>query len=189
MTCHVGETTEVLENALWHMWSDVRVGEWGSASSTVRHRHFTYITGTLPASPGEQPMLSQNTLYITFHSLLEFRLAGRPTVTPMHWLLLHFWGNVCNPRFTICDDPAQKLVAITMVPLQKCQCWLLALFFVLWCQILCFVQSKLYHKAHHTVVGGRLNKSLHLQPLQRYYCENSGSPTSACVMRRHYSIT
>ena len=33
------------------------------------------------------------------------------------------------------------------------------------------------------------NKSLQLQPLQRCYCENSGSPDSACAMRRHYSIT
>ena len=36
---------------------------------------------------------------------------------------------------------------------------------------------------------GSWNKSLHLQPLQRCYCENSGSPASACVMWRHYSIT
>ena len=33
------------------------------------------------------------------------------------------------------------------------------------------------------------NKSLHVQPLQRCYCENSGCPASACIMRRHYSIT
>ena len=33
-------------------------------------------------------------------------------------------------------------------------------------------------------VGGSWNKNLHLQPLQRYYCENSGSSSSACVMRR-----
>ena len=38
-------------------------------------------------------------------------------------------------------------------------------------------------------VGGSWNKSLHLKPLQRCYCGNSGSPTSACVMRRHYYIT
>ena len=31
-------------------------------------------------------------------------------------------------------------------------------------------------------------KSLHLQSLQRCHCENSGSPASAYVMRRHYSI-
>ena len=38
-------------------------------------------------------------------------------------------------------------------------------------------------------IRGNWNKSLHLQPLQRCYCENSGSSASACVMRRHYSIT
>ena len=32
-------------------------------------------------------------------SFLEFRFAGRSTVSPIHWLLLVFWGNVCNLRF------------------------------------------------------------------------------------------
>ena len=32
------------------------------------------------------------------------------------------------------------------------------------------------------------NKSFHLQPLQLCYCEYSGSPASACVMRRHYWV-
>ena len=36
---------------------------------------------------------------------------------------------------------------------------------------------------------GSWNKRLHLQMLQWCYCENSESPASACVMRRHYSIT
>ena len=40
----------------------------------------------------------------------------------------------------------------------------------------------------HTV-GGCWNKSLHLQPLQRCYYENSGGPDSECFMRRHYSMT
>ena len=48
--------------------------------------------------------------------------------------------------------------------------------------------QKLYHRPHITF-GGCWNKSLHLQPLQRCYCENSGSPASACVMRPHYSVT
>ena len=47
---------------------------------------------------------------------------------------------------------------------------------------------KLYHRQHFTV-GGCWNKSLHLQPLQRCYCENSGSHASACATKRHYSIT
>ena len=47
---------------------------------------------------------------------------------------------------------------------------------------------KLYHRPHFTV-GGCWNKSLELQPLQRCYCEYSGSPASACVMQRHYCIT
>ena len=48
--------------------------------------------------------------------------------------------------------------------------------------------QKLYQRSHFTV-GRCWNKSFHLQPLQRRYCENSGSPASACVMWRHYSIT
>ena len=48
--------------------------------------------------------------------------------------------------------------------------------------------QKLYHRPHFTVRGS-WNKSLNLQPLQRCYCEDSGSAASACVMRRHYSIT
>ena len=47
--------------------------------------------------------------------------------------------------------------------------------------------QKVYHRPHFTV-GGRWNKSLHLQPLQRCYCKNSGSPASAFVIRRHFSI-
>ena len=48
--------------------------------------------------------------------------------------------------------------------------------------------QKLYHKSSFAV-NGSWNKSLHIQPLQRCYCKNSGSPTSACVMRHNYSIT
>ena len=48
--------------------------------------------------------------------------------------------------------------------------------------------QKLYRRPHF-IVGGCWNNSLHLQPLQRCYCENFGSPASACIMRRHYSIT
>ena len=47
--------------------------------------------------------------------------------------------------------------------------------------------QKLYHRPHLTLCGC-CNKSLHLQPLQRCYCENSGSSASACVMGRHYSV-
>ena len=47
---------------------------------------------------------------------------------------------------------------------------------------------KVYHRMHFTV-SGCWNKSLKLQPLQRCYCENSGSHASACVMQRHYSVT
>ena len=47
--------------------------------------------------------------------------------------------------------------------------------------------QKLYHRPHFTV-GLCWNKSLHLQPLQLRYCENSGNTAGACVMRRDYSI-
>ena len=48
--------------------------------------------------------------------------------------------------------------------------------------------QKLYCKLHFTV-RRCWNKILHLQLLQQCYCDNSGSPTSVCVMRCHYSIT
>ena len=48
--------------------------------------------------------------------------------------------------------------------------------------------QKLYHRPRFTV-GGSWNKSVHLQPLQLCYCENSGTSASASVMRLHYSIT
>ena len=48
--------------------------------------------------------------------------------------------------------------------------------------------QKLYHRLHFTV-GGCWNESLHLQPLQLWYCENSESPTSTCIVEHHYSIT
>ena len=51
---------------------------------------------------------------------------------------------------------------------------------------LCSVHSEIYHRPHF-IVGWSWNKSLHLLPQQRCYCENSASPVSACVMRRHYS--
>ena len=57
-----------------------------------------------------------------WQSLLEFHLAGRSNVIPMHWLLLGFWGNKCNPCFTTCDDLVQKLVTIIMVPLRITLC-------------------------------------------------------------------
>ena len=53
------------------------------------------------------------------------------------------------------------------------------------CYGLCI--QKLYHRPHFTD-GGCWNKS-QLQPLQRCYCENSGSSAIACVMRRCYYIT
>ena len=48
------------------------------------------------------------------------------------------------------------------------------------------MHSKLYHRPHLTV-GGSSNKNIHFEPLQRCYCENSGSLASVCVMRRSYS--
>ena len=52
--------------------------------------------------------------------------------------------------------------------------------------VLCI--QKHYHRPHFTV-GRCWNKTFHIQPLRRCYCENSGSPASAYIMRRHYSIT
>ena len=119
---------------------------------------------------------------------LNLVLQGDPSsVTPMNWLLFVFWGDVCNPHFITCDDRSSNSFTVIMASLQKCQCWLHALCFVFWCQLLCPMNSKLYHRPHFTI-GVSWNKSHHLQPLQRCCCEHSRSPASACVMRRYYSI-
>ena len=47
------------------------------------------------------------------------------------------------------------------------------------------LDSETLHRPHFKVGGC----CLHFQPLQRCYCQNSGSPTTSCVMQRHYSIT
>ena len=44
--------------------------------------------------------------------------------------------------------------------------------------------QKLYHRLHLTV-SRSWNKSLQLQQLQQCYCENSGSHTSAFIIRHH----
>ena len=41
--------------------------------------------------------------------------------------------------------------------------------------------QKLYQRSHFTV-GGSWTKSVHLQQLQRFYCETSGSPATECVI-------
>ena len=71
------------------------------------------------------PLVLNGLHYANHFPLLEFCFAGRSTVTPMHWLLLGFWGNVYNPHFIIFDDLVQKLIAVIMVLLLKCQCWLM----------------------------------------------------------------
>ena len=48
--------------------------------------------------------------------------------------------------------------------------------------------KKIFARPHFTVCWS-WNKSLHLQSLQRSCCENSGSPASSYVMRRHHSTT
>ena len=68
-----------------------------------------------------------------------------------------------------------------------CEKWLLAQLMMNFDRRCALFIQKLYHRPHFTV-GESWNKSLHLKSLQRFYCENSGSPASACVMRRHYSI-
>ena len=104
---------------------------------------------------------------------------------PVHWLLLGFWGNVCNSCFIACDDPVQKLIAVIMIPLQKCQCY--ALCFVFWCQLLCSVHSKLCYRLHFTV-GRNWNKSLHLQLLQQCYLR-SWEVLLVHVMQCLYSLS
>ena len=136
--------------------------------------------------PGIETCLSPNRAlhFPRRHSFLEFRLEGRSSVAPMHWLLLGFWVNVCKSRFITCDDPTLKFYSIIMVPLQKCQCWLHALWFVFWCQLISSVLSKHNHRPHF-IVGGSSNNNLHFQPLQWCYFENSGSPASALLY--HYT--
>ena len=55
--CDVGKATEGLENELWRMWSDGKVGEWALPTSKFILQpffRFSYVTGS---SPGEPPML------------------------------------------------------------------------------------------------------------------------------------
>ena len=121
------------------------------------------------------------------HSLLEFRLAGRSTVTPMHRLLLGFWVNLCNPNFITCDDTAKNSLPSSWYRCRNAHSDFMS-FALCSSQLLCSVHSKLYQTPHFTV-GGSWNKSHKLQPLQRCYCENPVIPASACVRQYHYSIT
>ena len=50
-TCDVGEATEGLQNELWHMWSDGRVGEWADPHSSNPFCRFTYVTDHSPTLP------------------------------------------------------------------------------------------------------------------------------------------
>ena len=121
------------------------------------------------------------------HSLPEFRLAGRSTVMPMHWLLLGFWSNVCNPHFVTCDYPLQTRrrhhgAAAGISMLNPC-----ALLCVLVSVAMLYALKKIITNLTSQSAG--VGISLQLQPLQRCYCENSGSPASVCLVRRHYSTT
>ena len=71
--CDVGEATEAaegLENELLRRWSDVRVGEWGSAHSPPLHR-FTYATAHSPTPP--QLYLRHSSFYSPFSFHLRHR--------------------------------------------------------------------------------------------------------------------
>ena len=66
------------------------------------------------------PHLSCAQHFLCRQSLLEFSHAGRSTVTSVHWLLLGFWDNACNPRFITCDDPVHHGTAEKMSMLTPC---------------------------------------------------------------------
>ena len=112
--------------------------------------------------PGIGTSLFQNTVHITFRAdivCLNFVLQGDPL-----WRQFIDCCLFSEVTCATCDDPVLKLVAVIMVTLQKSQCWLHALCFVFWCQLVCSVHSKLLHRPRFTVCGS-WNKSHYLQPL------------------------
>ena len=61
MSCDVGEATEGLENELWRRWSDRKVGEWAQLILQPFFS-FSYVTCSSLSSPGEPPILLNNSL-------------------------------------------------------------------------------------------------------------------------------
>ena len=61
ISCDVGKAAEGLENELWHRWSNVRVGEWGSAS-------FSYPSPQLVLQPFRCFTYVIHFTYVTTHS-------------------------------------------------------------------------------------------------------------------------
>ena len=108
MSCDVGKAMKG-----WRMSCDICE----QSSFSKPFRYFTHVTAY---------SLFHCFTYVTDHF---------PTLPLLH--LRH--SSFCNPSFAstsqalhlrhlasrpCCDVPVQKLVAVIMVPLQKCQCWL-----------------------------------------------------------------
>ena len=139
---------------------------------------------------GLEPVCPRTTMHITFRAgivCLNFVLQGYPLWCQCidRWLVS---GVMCG---TYVSSP-MMIRSINSLPSSWYRCRNVIAnsmhFILVWCQLLCSVYLKLYHRLHFTV-GGNWNKSLHLQLLQRCYCENSGSPASACIMWCRYSVT
>ena len=69
MSCDVGKAAEGLENELWSRWSDIKVGEWGSAS--LSNPYITLPTSQLIFKPFRR--LTYVTAHSTTFTLLDLR--------------------------------------------------------------------------------------------------------------------
>lgn len=68
------------------------------------------------------PLQFQKTQFTCQHCLLEFSNAWRFTVMAMHWMQLVFQGELSNLSLIACDNLAEELIAVTVVPLQNSKC-------------------------------------------------------------------
>ena len=153
------------------------------------HR-FTYVTAhspTLPllhlchssfsnpsfASPTSQAL---HLIHLVSHPC--HKVVRKDEWLPTALLIMHMLSTSCK----LSAPAMHQLFAHDVSPIELAQ---LMINFD-WCYALCI--QKLYHRTHFTA-GRGWNKSLHLQPLQWCYCENSGNCANACVMWHHHSIT
>ena len=95
-----------------------------------------------------------------------------------------------GPDYRMDDDqtPPSRTSAGDVLTVERCVAIDLAQLTTYFYRRYALCIQNLYHSPHFTV-GGCWNKSLYLQPLQRCYSENSGSPAKAFIMWRDYSMT
>ena len=88
--------------------------------------------------------------------------------SPTGLLIMHMLSICCK----LSAPPMRHLHAHYIRPIDLAQLML----YIDWCYAMCI--QRLYHRPNSTV-GGSWNNSLHLEPLQRFSWENSGSSVCA----------